>query len=288
MKRHTRNEQHQQFAETERVIETCIEFLSDDQVKKVSLGLAECALELLDLLYVPNQVDGVYRITNDVHGGKGIPFVMAPKGERIRIQRNIEHALHPFQLQRLHESFEKIERQSLTNEHLSVRIDVLRESHGEEFGDIQVIHDDLAEYDACVYAPTTVIGLGGTIDTVDTYATHTSPVIVGRREKLLVDEGDMLYHEIIHGYQSLQGNLVQDGSKYARDARPRAELEAYWGQALALEARTGIRIDEEKPHNWNCYGVESVRRHINHGKKDPFKVTKKLLQAIERDGSRLM
>lgn len=274
-----------QYADSDKILQTCADFLSSTDVQRVTNGLAERALNLLSFVYIPNYRYGAYQLSEQQYDGQGIPFILTRGKKKVQIQRNAEHAIHPEQVAKLCESFQTVEKQSITPDDLGLRLDVLRMFHEQEYGEKQLVHDDLAGYDACVYAPTALIGLGTTLDDVETYFTYTNPIVVGRSEVLLDDEGDILFHELVHVHQSLAGELVKSSSKKARESRPRAELEAYWAQASALEARTGINVDKE--HDWNCYGIEAARREINKNARDPFKISRALLRAIEQNGSRL-
>lgn len=288
MARRLEDETKRQFAETDKVLQTCADFLSHPDVHRVTNGLAKRALSLLTLLYVPNHIDGTYHITGKEHDGHGIPIILTRGNKRVQIQRDIQHSIHPEQIMKLESAFQTVEKQSLSTDDFELRLNVLRTFHNEEYGETQLVHEELAVYDACVYAPTALIGLGTTHDDVETYFTYTSPVVIGKSDLLVDDDGDILFHELVHVHQSLAGELTMSDSKKARDARPRAELEAYWAQASALEVHTGLTVEGDNPYDWNCYGVESVRREFNGKGKDPFKITRALLRAVERNGSKLI
>lgn len=300
MARHLEGTIKRKFAEADTIIQTCADFLSDSEVQRATSGLAKRALDLLDLLYVPNLKDEAYHVSGKKYGGEGIPFIITDRQEDIRVHRSPAHAIHPLQYEGLRDSFQEVERQQLSETQLGMRLKELRESYTSKHGGKQRIPKKILKREAYVYSPMAWISLCPPVDpaaeldpqelmnSMKVYLTHTSPVVIGKSKSMLANQGDLLFHELIHVDQSLAGKLFLHGSKEEHENKCRSELEAYSNQAAALESSTGIKIAEGNPHNWNCYSVEAMRRNVNNMSDDPYEVSKALLKAVKREGARLV
>lgn len=288
MARHLEGDIRGKFADANGVIEKCADFLSDSRVQKATNGLAERALGLLPLLYVPNKTEDTYRISGRKFDGQGIPLILTEPYEKVQVRRNPSQILHPRQRDGLKIAFEEVEQDVLTDSQFNSRFEELQTTFIDKHGVTQKIPKAVLRRDAYTYSPFTWICLWLDMDTSNAYLAHTSPIVTGRTAKLKKDNGSLLFHELIHVYQALEGKLLLDQSDEMDFYKYACELEAYSGQASGLEAYTGIRIDGDNPHNWNSYSIERRRRQINRDPDDPFNVSRALLRAIELDDSRLV
>ena len=300
MARHLEGTIKRKFAEADTIIQTCADFLSDSEVQKATSGLAKRALDLLNLLYVPNLKDGAYYVSGKKYGGEAIPFIITDQQEDVRVHRSSAHAIHPLQYEGLRDSFQEVEGQQISETQLLKRVNELRESYLSRHDDVKRIPKKILKREAYVYSPMAWISLCPPVDpladldpqelmnSMKVYLTHTSPVVIGKSTSMLANKGDLLFHELVHVDQSLAGKLFLHGSKEERENKCRSELEAYSNQAAALESSTGIKIADGNPHNWNCYSVEVMRRSINSMSDDPYEVSKALLKAVKREGARLV
>lgn len=286
MVRHLEGDVKKQFAVAEKTIEACAEFLSDPRIHQATRGLSERALFLLTQLYVPNNVDGVYDLSDKKATEGGIPYIIAKPNEKIRARRKADHIIHPLQRDGLRESMCDIEQQELTDAQFEKRLRLIRKSYKEEHGDAFKLKK-LARLnaDAYVHAPAGAIGLSPRKVKPKTYLLRTSPVVVADGNALMDDIGtSLLFHEIVHVNQDLSGRLFREKNKVLEDEKYACELEAYWAQATALEIHMGTPLDGAS--DYNCFGVEAARREVN-DESDPFRVSKALLNAVKKNGSRL-
>lgn len=283
MARYLKGEDRERFALANHTIETCAEFLSDPRINVATKGLADRALYLLSLLYVPNNSDNVYQVTGKEQDGNGIPFIIASPGEKPKVHRNSKYTLHPLQHDGLYASMNTIEQKQLTTKQFEKRLDLIRESYDDAYGNKINLGTVSTKWDAFVASYSSAIGLDqGKKTKTKAYLLQTNPIIVGNIESLPSDEGSVLFHEIVHVNQNLSGKLFLDKSRELKDEKYRCELEAYWAQATALEIYLDIPVVANS--EFNSFGVESARREINTG-EDPFRVSRALLEAIKRNGS---
>jgi len=273
------------FAIANATIETCAEFLSNPETHKATNGLSERALYLLSLLYIPNNIEGVYDLSQKGVGEERIPYIITHPKEKIRVHRKIKHALHPFQYEGLYGSMCDIEQQELTEAKFEKRLKYIRKSYKDEHGeDFKLKALASLNADASVNSPASAIGLGPKGTKPKTYILRGSPIIVGDEMALSEGEGSVLFHEMVHVDQDLSGRLFLEGSKELKDEKYTSELKAYRAQAVALSIHLGVSINGDS--EYNSFGVEAARRTVN-SDDDPFRVSKKLFKAIERNGSRL-
>ncbi len=283
MARHLKGEDRERFATANRTIETCAEFLSDPRINTATKGLADRALYLLSLLYVPNNSGDVYQVNGTEMDGYGIPYIIVQSGEKPKVHRKPKYSLHPLQYDGLYTSMSTIEQQQLTTTQFEKRLDLLRESYKDAYGDTIHLGKISSKWDAFVASHSSVIGLDQGENTENkTYSLRTNPIVVGNIKHLPSDEGSVLFHEVVHVNQDLLGKLFLDKSRELRDEKYRCELEAYWAQATAL----GIYLDMPITVNneFNSFGVEAARQEVNTD-EDPFRVSRALHNAVKRNGS---
>lgn len=265
-------------------IETCGSLLERTDVQRATMGLAQHALDALNLLYVPNYTNGMYVYSDSENHKDGIPFIIMDRGERVKVKNSIQHVVHPKQRESILHTVNTVENKNLINENdeFNKIIQWISESYIEMHGEVMRTPRSFHDYAAVVYKLNSLIGLEPPMKKPVTYNVETWPILFAETESIQDDEGALLFHELIHVNQALQGSVYKN-NKQRKLMEVRNELEAYFGEAAAEEIYHGISADEN-PHNWNSLGVESVRRRINIDNDDRFHVSKALLAALKAEG----
>ena len=269
-------------------MERCDQFLRDSHVAKASGRLAKEALSLMDLLYVPNTRDGLYDIRDLDETDERIPFIVAAPGEHIGIAREPSRVVHPRQWNTILKKIDKIDVDEVNEESAGLIRQWIAETCQETNGD--VLHLTVNPY-ACasVWAEAGAISISRKKDgRTKLYGVESRPIVIGNA-KLLEDPevGSLLYHELIHVMQFFRGDtsVFVPGPKRKWSDR-RAEIEAYSHQAVAEEAYYDITA-EENPYSWNSMAIEAIRRTLNDGHKDPYRVSKRMMRLFESQNIRI-
>ncbi|MFZ2544872.1 MAG: hypothetical protein WAW80_02765 [Candidatus Saccharimonadales bacterium] len=267
-----------------RSIELCTDLLANPQIQQATDGLAEEAESFLPLLYVPNMRDGHYQISGRKYDGYGIPCVITLPGEQAKILRLAKYALHPIQREGIGNAIYAVEGEERNKKQYEKIISWIIKSYQEGVGDQYESLKDEELWGACVYSPPSAIGLSDMSNpsVISAYSVDTSPVVFMKASTHEIDNsGDILFHEMIHVKQSLK-NIIYKTSRQDATLK-RYELEAYSNQAKAQEIHYMFTV-EENPWKWQAPGIESIRRIVNAESKDPYRVTRELLDQIKRAG----
>lgn len=286
MARYIEGKSRERFKIANQSIETCAELLSRTDVQAATKGLAEQAFKLLDLLYVPNEHDGAFDLTRVTGDPEKVPYIPVFTNEEPRIQLQLDQIIHPRQRDAIRNKVNEIEQKDLADSDAEFHqivtwiAESVYEKRQKPFSVLKYVNKN----DANVLRFKGAIGLEDALlsGEVKQYVVETSPIVFAKVKSLKTDEGALLFHEMVHVAQALQGTIFMPG-KANRVRLKRDELEAYFAGATAEELYHGVTA-EENPNKWNTLGIEAIRRRINADKDDPFHVSKKLINEIKAAG----